>query len=119
MIDFTTNPEADISLWLACATALLVLLGAFLTLVGTLGLVRLKNFYNRTHAPTLGATLGAGCVLIAAILYFSVVEGKPVFFPILIAVFLTITTPVTLILLCRTALYRDRTEGLQKMPSDD
>lgn len=109
----------DIPLWLSCVTAFLVLFGAGLTLIGTIGLMKLNNFYERTHAPTLGATLGAGGILIAAILYFSVMEARPALFPVLIALFMTLTTPVTLILLSRTALYRDRTEGIKKMPSDD
>jgi multicomponent K+:H+ antiporter subunit G len=36
---------------------------------------------------------------------------------ILIAVFVTLTTPVTLMLLVRAALYRDRTEGSRDVPA--
>ena len=50
--------------WLAVLTSVLVLLGAVLTLVGTIGLLRFKSFYARVHAPTLGTTLGIGCVLV-------------------------------------------------------
>jgi multicomponent K+:H+ antiporter subunit G len=35
---------------------------------------------------------------------------------ILIAAFVTLTTPVTLMLLARAALYRDRTEGNEEVP---
>ena len=34
----------------------------------------------------------------------------------LIAVFVTVTTPVTLMLLARAALYRDRSEGSTEVP---
>jgi multicomponent K+:H+ antiporter subunit G len=36
---------------------------------------------------------------------------------ILIAVFVTLTTPVTLMLVVRAALYRDRAEGSTDVPS--
>jgi multicomponent K+:H+ antiporter subunit G len=40
-------------------------------------------------------------------LYFSVLESRPVLHEILIGVFMTLTTPVTYILLGRAALRRD------------
>ena len=103
--------------WLAVLTSVLVLLGAVLTLVGTIGLLRFKSFYARVHAPTLGTTLGIGCVLIASILYFSVLQSRLVLHEILIAVFVTITTPVTLMLLVGAALHRDRDEDNGQIPA--
>lgn len=104
------TPELDIPAWAALPAALLVLLGAGLSLTGSLGLLRLGRFYERVHAPTLGTTLGTGCVLIASMICFSALEARPVLHEILIAVFVTLTTPVTLMLLVRAALFRDRTE---------
>jgi multicomponent K+:H+ antiporter subunit G len=37
---------------------------------------------------------------------------------ILIAIFVTLTTPITLMLLARAALYRDRSEGSTIVPED-
>jgi len=108
----------DLPFWAALATALLLLLGSALALTGALGLLRLKSFYQRVHAPTLGATLGAGCILLASMLCFSVLETRPVLHEVLIALFLTVTTPVTLMLLARAALYRDRVEGNPETPPD-
>jgi multicomponent K+:H+ antiporter subunit G len=96
--------------WVALLTAILVLGGAGLTLVGSLGLLRFKTFYERVHAPTLGTTAGAGAILIASALYFSVSQMRPVLGAILIAAFITITTPVTLMLLVKAAQYRDQDE---------
>ena len=42
--------------------------------------------------------------------------GRPIFYEILIGVFLPLTTPLTLMLLVRTALYRDREEGSADVP---
>ena len=96
--------------FISVVIAILVVLGATLALIGSLGLLRLKSFYDRVHAPTMGATLGTGLVLIASMLLFSALESRPVLHEILIAVLMTVTTPVTFMLLVRAALHRDRAE---------
>ena len=111
MTDLDTLPA-----WAALLASVLVLLGAGITLVGAIGLLRLRTFYERMHAPTLGATWGAGGVLLGSIVLFSVVQARPVLHEALIAVFVTVTTPVTLMLLARAALYRDRSEGSTDVP---
>jgi multicomponent K+:H+ antiporter subunit G len=98
--------SVDLPAWAALLTALLVLLGAGLALIGSFGLLRLRNFYQRVHAPTLGTTLGTGAILIASMVYFTVLEARPVLHEILIAVFVTVTTPVTFILLVRATRHR-------------
>jgi|SRR5690625_876058 len=110
---------ATLPAWAAIVTAIFVLLGASLALIGTIGLLRLKTFYERTHAPTLGTTWGIGCMLIASMLYFSVLQSRPVLHELLIAVFMTMTTPITLVLLVRAALYRDRYAGSGQVPPTD
>ena len=102
--------------WTALLVAVLLLLGTGLSLTWSLGLLRLGNFYQRVHAPTLGATLGAGCVLIASMVFFSVLQTRPVVHEVLITVFVTVTTPVTLMVLVRAALQRDRSEGNLHQP---
>lgn len=102
--------------WAAILVAILVMLGALFAFVGSLGLLRLKNFYQRVHAPTLGTTLGTFFMLAGSITCFSVLHGRPIFYEVLIGVFLTLTTPITLMLLVRAALYRDREEGSADVP---
>lgn len=104
------NHAAELPAFTALVTALLVLLGATLALTGSIGLLRLKSFYDRVHAPTMGSTLGAGLILIASMVLFSALELRPVLHEILIAVFMTVTTPVTYMLLVRAALHRDQDE---------
>jgi multicomponent K+:H+ antiporter subunit G len=103
--------NADIPAWTALVTALLVLAGATLALIGSLGLLRLKSFYERVHPPTMGTTLGISLVLIGSMVFFTVLESRPVLHEILIAVFMTVTTPVTFMLLVRAALHRDPPAG--------
>ena len=87
--------------------ALLVLAGALLAFIGALGLVRLPTFFERVHPPTMGTTLGTALVLAGSMLYFSALHSHLVLHEILIGVFMTLTTPVTYILLGRAALRRE------------
>jgi multicomponent K+:H+ antiporter subunit G len=96
---------------IAGVVAVLVVLGAALAFLGSIGLLRLGTFYERVHPPTMGMTLGAGCTLAASMLLFSVLESRLVIHEIAIAVFVVVTTPVTYMLLVRAALHRDRAEG--------
>ena len=106
----------DLPAWAALPTALLLLVGAGLALTGSFGLLRFKSFYERVHAPTLGTTLGIGCVLAAWTLFFSVLQARLVLHGVLIAVLMAAATPVTLMLLARAALYRDRRGGGHDVP---
>lgn len=108
------NPAVELPPWAALVTAALLFLGAAITLIGSLGLLRLESFYDRIHAPTLGTTLGAGFIVLASMIYFSVLQTRPVLHEILIMVFITVTTPVTLMILVRAAMLRDRLESTQK-----
>lgn len=103
--------------WLTSAAGVLVVLGALLAFLGSLGLLRLKTFYERVHPPTMGTTLGTGLVLIGSMLYFTATQSRPVLHEVLIGAFMTFTTPVTYMLLVRAALHRDRAEG--RDPLDD
>ncbi|HLW29020.1 MAG TPA: monovalent cation/H(+) antiporter subunit G [Kiloniellales bacterium] len=109
-------PVLNVPGWAAGVTAVLLLLGSGLAFTGCLGLLRLSRFYDRMHAPTLGTTLGIGSVLIASMLFFSVLQARPVLHEILIAILMVVTTPITLTLLARAALYRDRSEDDPDVP---
>lgn len=110
---------ADLPLWVAIAVAVCLVLGAAITLVGTIGLVRFPTFYQRIHAPTLGTSFGAFFILAASIIFFTATEGRPVLHELLILLFVLVTTPVTLMLLARAALHRDRAEGHDVAPEAD
>lgn len=91
---------------MSLAAALLILAGAFFTLLGSVGLVRFDTFFERIHPPAMGTTLGAALVLLGSMLYFVAVESRPALHEALIALFLVVTTPVTYMLLGRAALDR-------------
>ncbi|SFZ85690.1 multicomponent K+:H+ antiporter subunit G [Devosia enhydra] len=107
---------ANLPLWLSILVSAAVVLGSALTLAGCFGLVRLPTFYLRIHAPTMGTSLGGGLILLGSALYFSLTQGRVVFHELAIFVFVTVTTPVTLMLLARATLFRDRVEGGSAVP---
>ncbi|WP_313030850.1 monovalent cation/H(+) antiporter subunit G [Massilia alkalitolerans] len=93
--------------WATVPVALLLVLGASIVLIGALGLLRLPTFYQRIHGPAITITLGAGCLLLASMLYFTVAQSRLVIHEIIIAVFLLMTAPVVSMMIMRAAVYRD------------
>ncbi|MCF8161088.1 MAG: Na+/H+ antiporter subunit G [Polaromonas sp.] len=83
----------------------LVLVGAAFTLIGSLSLVRFKDFYTRLHGPTKASTLGVGCLLVASSIYFSVTGEALSLHEILVTLFLFITAPISAHLLAKAALH--------------
>ena len=75
-----------------------------------------KTFYQRLHPPTMGSTLGLALIVAASILCFSVLRSRLSVHELLIGIFVTLTTPVTFMLLARAALYRDRSEKTGEVP---
>jgi multicomponent K+:H+ antiporter subunit G len=110
------TPAELLPTWAALLVALLVLVGAGLALTGAVGTLRFGTFFERIHAPTLGTSWGTGAIVLASIICFSALGSRLAFHEILIGVFITVTTPVTLMLLARAVLYRERTEGREGMP---
>ncbi|HRE81259.1 MAG TPA: monovalent cation/H(+) antiporter subunit G [Opitutaceae bacterium] len=113
------SATTELPMWAAVLVASCVVLGAFFTFIGCLGLVRLKTFYHRVHAPTLGTSFGTLMILLGSVTYFSVTQSRPAVHEALIFVFVSVTTPVTLMLLARAAIYRDRAEKNDNVPSPD
>jgi multicomponent K+:H+ antiporter subunit G len=98
----------EIPVFSEIVAAVLLVLGAVVTLIGSAGLLKLGTFYERVHAPTLGTTLGATCVALASIVHFSALEGRLAVHGLLIVAFITVTTPISLIILVRAAVLRTR-----------
>ncbi|WP_028632578.1 Na+/H+ antiporter subunit G [Pseudomonas parafulva] len=94
--------------WLELVTALLLVTGSLFALVGAIGLVRLKDYFQRMHPPALASTIGAWCVALASIIYFSWLKEAAVLHAWLIPILLSITVPVTTLLLARAGLFRKR-----------
>lgn len=91
--------------------ALLLLASGAVVVVAALGLVRLPDFFSRMHAPALASTLAAWLVTFASIIHFSS-QGQGLALHVwLIIIVLSITAPITTLVLARAALFRRRQAG--------
>jgi len=100
--------EIALPLWAALPAGALLIFGGLLVVIGSLGLLRLPDFYSRMHSPTMGTTLGTGCVLIASMLVSSALLQRPVIHELLITLFVVMSSPVTAMLLMRATVTRAR-----------
>jgi multicomponent K+:H+ antiporter subunit G len=98
--------------------SLLILVGAAFTLIGSLGLARLRDFYSRLHAPTKATTLGVGSLLIASAIFFTYHEDGLSLHEVLVTLFLFITAPVSAHLMAKAALHL-RLASRAPMPDDE
>jgi len=98
----------DLPAWALVPSAILLVIGGLVTLIGSLGLLRLPDFFARIHGPSMGNTIGTGCVLVASMIMSSVAAGRPVVHEILITLFIVMSSPVTSMMLMSAAQYRTR-----------
>jgi len=83
--------------------ALLLLGGACLSLISSFGMIRLPDFYTRSHAAGKTTTLGVLLVLVGAFLYFIIESGRADAKLLLGILFVFITAPVSSHLIGRAA----------------
>lgn len=99
--------------------AALLVIGAFFTLVGSIGLLKLNRPMSRLHAPTKASTLGVGSLLLASMIYsFAHLEGS--LHELLIMAFLFVTAPISGNFIAKVHLHRERgKEDLPEPPNDE
>lgn len=93
------------SFWLELIISFLLLSGGTFILIGSIGLVRLRDFYMRLHAPTKATTLGIGTLLLALAIVVSVEESALSVHTLVISLFLSITAPISAHMLAKAALH--------------
>lgn len=76
-------------------------LGALFFFAGTLGMLRLPDFYSRTHAATKCDTVGAGSLLLALAIHGGM--GAPALKILVLAALVLITSPTAGHALARAA----------------
>jgi multicomponent K+:H+ antiporter subunit G len=108
--------NASVPLWVELVVAVLLVLSGVFVVISSIGFLRLKDFFLRMHPPALAYTFGNWCVTLASVLYFSMLESRVMLHPWLVAIILSITVPVTTVLLARVALFRRRTARLEPTP---
>ena len=90
---------------------MLLLASGGVALVAALGLLRLPDFFLRMHPPALASTLAAWCVTLRLDRLLQRARGGLALHAWLIIILLSITVPVTTIVLARAALFRRRQAG--------
>lgn len=85
--------------------SILLLMGGFFVLLGSIGLLKMPDFYMRLHTPTKATTLGMGAILVASMIITSYRNGGVSAHELLITIFLFITAPVSAMMLAKTALH--------------
>ena len=97
-----------VPLWAQIVVGCLLLLSAVLTLAAAGGVLRLRDFFERLHPPALALVGSAWCVTLASMLFFSLHDGTLQLRAWLIIIVLSITVPITTLMLSRAALFRAR-----------
>lgn len=91
--------------------AVLLLASGCLVFTAALGLWRLPDFFLRMHAPALASTFAAWLVTLASIIHFSVRGAGLSLHVWVVIILLSITAPMTTLVLARAALFRRRQAG--------
>ena len=102
--------------WVEVTVAVLLVSSGVFVLISAAGFLALQDFFLRMHPPALAYTFGSWCVTLAMILYFSALESRLLLHPWLIVIMLSITVPLTTLLLARVALFRRRAAGDRDVP---
>ncbi|BAB05032.1 Na+/H+ antiporter [Halalkalibacterium halodurans C-125] len=83
--------------------SLFILLGAFLSFLASVGIIRFPDVYGRIHAATKSATLGVISIMVATFLYFLLIEGLFVGKILFTILFVFLTAPVAGLMISRSA----------------
>ena len=103
--------------------SILLLIGGFFVLVGSIGLVKMPDFFMRLHGPTKATTLGMASLLTAAMIFFSTTELGLSLKEILISLFLLLTAPISAYMMIKSAIHHkldsiERTKGKDFIEDD-
>ncbi|QJD58874.1 Na+/H+ antiporter subunit G [Pseudomonas sp. gcc21] len=102
--------------WIEWLVAALILIGSVFALIGSIGLLKLPDFFMRLHGPTKATTLGVGALVIGSLIYFSTKGDGLSMHELLITIFLFITAPTSANMMAQAAMHLqlqrvERTKG--------
>jgi multicomponent Na+:H+ antiporter subunit G len=96
----------------------LIIIGTFLSVLTSIGLIRLPDVYTRNHAASKSATLGVLTILLGTFIFFLVSDGIVNANLLLGIIFVFITAPVSGHLISRAA-YNSKVPLWEKSVQDD
>lgn len=82
-------------------TIIFVVLGIFFLLIGSVGIIRLPDFYSRTHATSKSDTLGMMLIIIGLIIFEGLTLNSGKLF--LVLLFILLANPIGAHALARAA----------------
>ena len=85
----------------AALVVVLIAVGCFFLTVGTIGLLRFPNVYNRMHATSKPTTLGTAAIFLAGFVYFG--PGSEGLTSLVGILFLLLTVPTGAHMIARSA----------------
>lgn len=92
--------------------SLLLVIGGIFGLLGSYGLLKLRDMMQRLHAPTKATTIGVGAALVVS-MALAAAQGRFSWHELLITLFLLLTAPITGNLLAKAHMHsRMRKEDL-------
>ena len=97
----------DIPLWIEIIVSILIVLSGIVSLIGNLGLVKLKYFRRRIHAPTLGNSLGLWFLMVASMIISYILGDRLFFHEMLVVIFIFMTSPISWTLLMRSYVLQE------------
>jgi multicomponent K+:H+ antiporter subunit G len=87
------------------AIAALLVIGGIFGLIGSFGLLKLRDPMQRLHAPTKATTVGVGTALLASVLDLWIFDATLTWQELLVVVFLFLTAPITALFLAKAHLH--------------
>ena len=103
--------------------SILLLIGGFFILVGSIGLVKMPDFFMRLHGPTKATTLGMAALLTASMVFLSTTQAGLSLKEVLISLFLLLTAPISGYMMIKSAIHHkldsiERTQGKENIEDD-
>lgn len=91
--------------------SILLVVGGIFGLVGSYGLIRLKDRMQRLHAPTKASTVGLGTALLASMFHGLMIGTGFSWQEVLVMIFIFVTAPITANYLSKVHLHSRHYDG--------
>ncbi len=92
-------------MFLELVISILLIIGGFFALVGSVGMLRMPDFLSRLHAPAKITTIAIGSLLLASMGAAYHLRGEISTQELIITLFIFMTAPITAHLLSKAAVH--------------